>query len=462
MSLLDSISACFKSSDYPPVPAVGSKIGQWERYTKPITRNITITARYSDAGINPPVKPPIETSSIDGAVSGNRTVKETVTARHSYIYTGGQLAQESITTTVTPADGTVASVTDTVSATVGSANVSANGSIGSTNTAENSTTTIETLYYAYDANGIPMSLTYTDAQGTTTTYYYATNIQGDVTAILDTTATPVVEYTYDAWGNTLTITGTLADTLGKANSLRYRGYVYDTETGLYYLQSRYYSPQMGRFINADDYPSTGQGLTGNNMFAYCGNNPIVRKDDCGAFWHIIGGAVVGAIAGGIIKAASNLLAGEEITSGIGTAMLAGAISGGLAASGVGLIGQVVGNAAISMTNNAVDQVVENKGFSNFDPVSMVVDGAIGAVAGLVGGPGAGNKGLTKYGLQVIRRSSNAFVHNGIQSAVAEASRAMAYFAKNAKHIVIPLANALRNSNMAALIGTAAKILAAKR
>ena len=63
--------------------------------------------------------------------------------------------------------------------------------------------------------------------------------------------------------------------------LHYRGYYYDTETGFYYLQSRYYDPEIGRFINADSYTSTGQGFLGYNMFAYCLNNPVCRKDILG-------------------------------------------------------------------------------------------------------------------------------------------------------------------------------------
>ncbi len=139
-----------------------------------------------------------------------------------------------------------------------------------------------TLNFSYDANGIPMSVSYNG-----TTYYYATNLQGDVTAILNASGSPVVSYTYDAWGKPLTVTGSLATTLGTHNPLRYRGYVYDTETELYYLQSRYYNPDTGRFLNADAFTSTGQGFTGNNMFAYCGNNPVARKDDGGAFWDTI-------------------------------------------------------------------------------------------------------------------------------------------------------------------------------
>ena len=82
---------------------------------------------------------------------------------------------------------------------------------------------------------------------------------------MDTAGNAVVEYTYDAWGKLLTTTGSMAETLGVYNPLRYRGYVYDTETGFYYLQSRYYDPELSRFVNADALVSTGQGLLGNNM-----------------------------------------------------------------------------------------------------------------------------------------------------------------------------------------------------
>ena len=139
-----------------------------------------------------------------------------------------------------------------------------------------------TLYFAYDASGTPLSVTYNG-----TNYYYATNIQGDVTAILNTSGTAVVQYTYDAWGKLLSTTGSMASNLGAHNPLRYRGYVYDTETDLYYLQSRYYNPNLCRFINSDALVSTGQGILGNNMFAYCGNDPVNRKDISGNWWRYI-------------------------------------------------------------------------------------------------------------------------------------------------------------------------------
>ena len=84
-----------------------------------------------------------------------------------------------------------------------------------------------------------------------TDYYYRKNLQGDIIAILNTSGTKVVEYTYNAWGEVLSITGSLVNTIGKINPFRYRGYYYDTETGFYYLQSRYYDPVVGRFLNAD-------------------------------------------------------------------------------------------------------------------------------------------------------------------------------------------------------------------
>ena len=182
-----------------------------------------------------------------------------------------------------------------------------------------------TLNFSYDANGIPMSVSYNG-----TTYYYATNLQGDVTAILNASGSPVVSYTYDAWGKPLTVTGSLATTLGTHNPLRYRGYVYDTETELYYLQSRYYNPDTGRFLNADAFTSTGQGFTGNNMFAYCGNNPVSRQDTLGEGWLL--GALIGGAIGGIVNAVSSLVTGESLEE-IGTSFLRGAISGALCTLG---------------------------------------------------------------------------------------------------------------------------------
>ena len=139
------------------------------------------------------------------------------------------------------------------------------------------------LYFVLDAAGNPIEVSYRPEGSTTTKfYYYVQNLQGDVIALVDSAnGNTVVTYTYDAWGNVLSVGGSLATTLGAQNPFRYRGYVYDSETKLYYLQSRYYNPEMGRFINADAFASTGQGLLGNNMFAYCLNNPVLFSDSSG-------------------------------------------------------------------------------------------------------------------------------------------------------------------------------------
>ena len=128
--------------------------------------------------------------------------------------------------------------------------------------------------FTYDAEGKPISIYYNQS----VFYYYVTNLQGDVVGIVDKNGNQIVSYTYDAWGNILSISGSKASTVGLYNPLRYRSYVYDPETELYYLQSRYYDPSLGRFLNADAFASTGQGILGNNMFAYCLNNPVMFKD----------------------------------------------------------------------------------------------------------------------------------------------------------------------------------------
>ena len=132
------------------------------------------------------------------------------------------------------------------------------------------------LYFHYDSSGDVIGFTRT-ANGTDTEYFYVKNLQGDILKVITATGTKVAAYTYDAWGKLLTSTGDLAE----VNPLRYRGYFYDTETGLYYLQSRYYDPEVSRFINPDAFASTGQGILGTNMFTYCRNNPVNLSDPTG-------------------------------------------------------------------------------------------------------------------------------------------------------------------------------------
>ena len=130
--------------------------------------------------------------------------------------------------------------------------------------------------FSYDANGDVVSVNYNGTE-----YFYLRNGQNDVVGLMDGSGNRVVEYTYDAWGKLISTTGTLATSLGADNPFRYRGYYYDTETGLYYLMTRYYDPEVCRFISADVYMTTGQGVLGGNMWAYCLNNPILYSDTLG-------------------------------------------------------------------------------------------------------------------------------------------------------------------------------------
>ncbi len=147
------------------------------------------------------------------------------------------------------------------------------------------------MYFAYSDDGTPLALVYNGVK-----YYYQTNLQGDVIGLINNSGTKVAEYTYDAWGNPTSSEPTSA--VGRNNPLRYRGYVYDKDTGWYYLNSRYYNPEVGRFLNADGYISTGQGILGYNVFSYCLNNPINNDDYNGesaiALKHLFTGLSFGA------------------------------------------------------------------------------------------------------------------------------------------------------------------------
>ena len=134
----------------------------------------------------------------------------------------------------------------------------------------------EIINFAYTAGGAPYGFTFNG-----TSYFYLLNLQGNIIGIYDSNGNVVVEYTYDSWGKLISITGSLADTVGIKNPLRYRGYYYDTETSLYYLQSRYYDPETCRFINMDAYFIAGDYFVGKDMYAYCLNNPIMYVDPTG-------------------------------------------------------------------------------------------------------------------------------------------------------------------------------------
>ena len=187
------------------------------------------------------------------------------------------------------------------------------------------------LYFHYDSTGDVIGFTRT-ASGADAEYFYVKNLQGDILKVITATGTEAATYTYDAWGKLLTSSGDLAD----INPLRYRGYFYDTETGLYYLQSRYYDPEVGRWINIDnvEYLGTEDELISYNLFTYCLNNPVNRTDENG-----------------------NLSLPNWAKVAIGAVALAGAVAltvatgGGAAAVAVG-VAKVVGSVALSTAVSA--------------------------------------------------------------------------------------------------------------
>jgi RHS repeat-associated protein len=133
-----------------------------------------------------------------------------------------------------------------------------------------------TMDFVHDESGRAIGFKYAG-----NTYWYVFNLTGDVTGIINNSGTRVVTYTYDTWGKPLSTTGSMAGSIGALNPFRYRGYYYDTETGFYYLNSRYYDPSVGRFLNADSVIYNSKGVLGSNLFAYCLNNPINKVDHNG-------------------------------------------------------------------------------------------------------------------------------------------------------------------------------------
>ena len=169
--------------------------------------------------------------------------------------------------------------------------------------------------YYYDGSGV-IGMKYNER-----VYFYRKDIFGNITEIIDSNGEIVVRYRYDGWGNHVVLnpdgSKNESDTfIGNINPFRYRGYYYDVETGLYYLKTRYYDPEVGRFITIDDIsylaPDTINGL---NLYAYCGNNPILYVDYNGNFpvpiWLIIMGFAKDIFMGtgvGLLEASAKLFA----------------------------------------------------------------------------------------------------------------------------------------------------------
>lgn len=174
------------------------------------------------------------------------------------------------------------------------------------------------------------------------------------------TGTEIVSYTYDSWGKLISIDGSLKDTVGVKNPYRYRGYRYDTESGLYYLQSRYYNPEWGRYLNADGITGVTGELLSHNLFAYCVNNPV-NMDDPSGYWPRWVKVAIGLAAIAVGVAATVATGGAAAPALIGSLQLAAtsaAVGAGIGAATKGIStvvrGGDLGDIGASMLDGAID------------------------------------------------------------------------------------------------------------
>ena len=176
--------------------------------------------------------------------------------------------------------------------------------------------------YLFDESGTRIGLYVNGAA-----YMYDSNVQGDVVAIRNSAGTVVAKYTYDEWGNPISVTDASGNTITSSthianlNSFRYRGYYYDAETGFYYLQSRYYDLVVGRFINADALLGANGDMLAYNMFAYCSNNPVNFSDPTGkGFLGALVGVLIGIgaswLADGMLEASTGYGGGHWVAEGL--------------------------------------------------------------------------------------------------------------------------------------------------
>ena len=286
------------------------------------------------------------------------------------------------------------------------------------------TTNGKTLSFFYDQQGNRVAM----ADSSNHFYYYIYNVQGDVIALADaSTGKLVVTYTYDAWGKVLSVNDTTANSVGTLNPFRYRSYYYDTETSLYYLQSRYYDPDTGRFINADAFTSTDiSSPLSTNMFAYCENNPVANLDGDGKS-PTLAIMAVGGLVGAGINFVSSIISQQQVngTVSIKSAAVAAAtgfLSGAISASPLGKVGQIIAGGVISGLSYAADCAVNNKAFNTTEAIVSV---ATGGASGLFGGNGANYKNTltdniegTKLVIErEMRRKNRKYANKVIKSAI---------------------------------------------
>jgi len=236
------------------------------------------------------------------------------------------------------------------------------------------------VHFLYDQDGSLFSMKVVDGTSVTD-YYYEKNLQGDIVGLIDSTGTRKVNYSYDSWGRPVSMTDNSGTGAGSLNPFRYRGYFYDDETGFYYVSSRYYDPEVGRFISPDsaDILEVQSNLYDKNLYAYCDNNPVMRRDETGDVWIAavaigVGMGVVGQYVSDVIGNITSGATGLDIFAITSSKRdyLASAIGGGIAAiPGLNL----AGTAAVGALGNIVSDSIKGNIKSGKDVISSAAWGA---------------------------------------------------------------------------------------
>ena len=215
------------------------------------------------------------------------------------------------------------------------------------------------------------------------TYYYRKNAQNDIIALLDNYGNTVVKYKYDAWGNCIIDASTTNIELANINPFRYRSYYFDTETSLYFLKTRYYDPEIGRFITIDDISYLDpESINGLNLYAYCKNSPMKYIDPNGkaviTLSALLIAFAVGAVLGGIFGGISAAAQGQNIFAGLVVGALVGGFTGALAEFSWPIA--IVGTFAVGFLGDIASQkFVEGKSFDDINLVQSFGSGLLNAV-----------------------------------------------------------------------------------
>ncbi len=257
------------------------------------------------------------------------------------------------------------------------------------------------LIYSYSSNGIIQSVSEISNKDIKT-YFYLIDIIGNIVGLVDENGNIVVEYDYSSYGKVEVKKDTVG--ISKKDHIRYKGYIYDEETKLYYLISRYYDPEIGRFISQDSVeyiePSSISGL---NLYVYCCNDPINMYDPSGNFAISIGlllaiGGIVGAAIGAGASVAGQYLANGCSWENFSWGQLAldtvlGGVSGMLSMSPLGLGAMVAANAGLGFVGAVGGHLINGSDFSKGSTwLDIGLSTGLGALVGLIGGAGALNAG----------------------------------------------------------------------